>query len=220
MSGAIAAVRMTRISKKTRAALAISLMFAGGALAAECKSYSGDSSSPVGYNFGTAVESPFGRYLYIRSASAACAIRFLKICSYSDAKEPSRFTDGLETIEVEFEIYSRSDGELDLNDRNTSYRSGKLRQAASVGPGRHLSVSPGAIPGVKCGDNEIMWLPPFRLSFYVRNRYGSFSETSDLSMAPTAVVDRSRIDMRDARIQWFRSNGSIRGEEIRNLVGP
>jgi hypothetical protein len=151
------------------------------------------------------VASPLGKFILVRSGQEACAVKFLAFSRGGDARVPSFFSSGEETIDATYESYHQGDGSFDMTKANVVRTLGKVSDKASVGLGRAFSLKRGADWGVKCGKTKVSWHFPHFLSYWTRAEEDrEYRWQGAMDLAPSAVDDVRKVDFRDSHVTWYR----------------
>jgi hypothetical protein len=138
---------------------------------------------------------PLGKFLLIRKDADVCAIRFTDYHRANDAKEPTVFNSGEESLDAKYQCFCQSERGRGFGNGTI----GEVSKRASWGIGR-LAVQTGET-NVKCGPFKLPWMYPTRVSFHV---YGTKLGDHGIELAPTRWSDIGEVNVNDARLQWFR----------------
>ena len=145
------------------------------------------------------IGAPVGRFLLVRKDSDLCGIRFTECHRGRDARPPTVFSSGEESLDAKYECVcqGQSGGGFGPLTR------GEVNKRASWGIGR-LAFGGGDI-NVRCGRFELVWMYPTRVSFQAEGaRLGDYG----IEMAPTRWSTIGEVNVRDARLRWFRYDES------------
>jgi hypothetical protein len=140
---------------------------------------------------------PFKCFLLIQDGDALCAIRFTNFVRGQDARPPSIWTSGDETLTsvYEWHVLARTDGKV------TSKRHGQaIAQFTAPRGFGHLIVA-GGYDNVQCGDKQYNWIYPDAVHF-------PSGPNSPMRMAPTKWTEVSQIQVDDPSLKWFAADKS------------
>ncbi len=142
---------------------------------------------------------PIGRFLLARHGKDVCAIRFTEFHRGRDAKPPTVWHSGEETLYAEYDWYYQGDGSGDFGKANVKSGHSELVQKPLVGIGR-LAFQTGTIY-VRCGPFKLRWHYPNHVGFHLSN-----AKDDDVGneLAPTKWIDISAVNAQDPRLKWYR----------------
>ena len=135
---------------------------------------------------------PLKRFGLLQTDSALCAVKFVSVERKHDAKPPTVFDSGDESVSAEADLYVVARGEKSFV--NAKPMDVHLSRQSMVGIGR-LAFHRGNST-IKCGKDVLLW------SFPTWVALGSGASVS-VRIAPTAWTDIAQIDLADARLNWF-----------------
>jgi hypothetical protein len=141
---------------------------------------------------------PIGRFLLIRRGKDVCAVRFTEFHRGHDAKPPTVWHSGEESLYAEYDWYYQGDGSGDFAKPHVKSGHSKLSQKSLVGIGR-LSFQTGTIR-VRCGPFKLMWDYPNSVAFDEGTRLAD----SGIELAPTKWREIAEVNPHDPRLQWYR----------------
>lgn len=145
------------------------------------------------------VGAPLGRFLLIRKDSNLCAIKFTEYHKGNDAKPPTVFSSGEESLDAKYECFCQSERGGGFGDATL----GEVNKRASWGIGR-LAFG-GGKTNVRCGPFKLPWMYPARVSFNIE---GTKLGDQGIELAPTRWSAIDEVNVRDPRLRWFRYDES------------
>ena len=141
---------------------------------------------------------PLGRILLIRNANDICAVRFTEFHRGHDAKPPTVFNSGAESLYAEYDWYCQVDGSGDFKKENITRGHGKLVERPLRGIGR-LAFQAGKVK-VKCGPFKLFWFYPTSISF----SSSPSCDDSHVELAPTKWKEIEEVVASDSKLKWYR----------------
>lgn len=150
---------------------------------------------------------PLGKILLTRKDARVCAIRFKEYRRGNDAKTPTLFSSGEESVYAKYECFCPGEGSRGFS----NVTNGELSKGPLRGIGR-LAFQTGEA-NVKCGGVKLPWSYPTRVSFQI---YGTRLGDHGIELAPTRWTDINEINLSDARLHWFRYDEGRKVTYIRN----
>lgn len=142
---------------------------------------------------------PIGRFLLIRNGKDACAVRFTEFHRGGDAKTPTVFHSGDETLYAEYDWYYQGDGSGDFSKPNIKSGHEKLKRGPMVGIGR-FSFQIGTT-AVACGPFSLSWMYPNNVGFTLSD---TKEDDAGNELAPTKWNDIREVNIHDPRLRWYR----------------
>ena len=140
------------------------------------------------------VGAPLGKFILIRKDANVCAIRFTEYHRGNDAKAPTVFSSGEESLDAKYECFCRSEGGGGFGNATL----GEVNKSASWGIGR-LAFG-GGKTNVRCGPFKLPWMYPARVSFHIE---GTKLGDHGIELAPTRWSTINEVNL-SARLRWFR----------------
>lgn len=152
-----------------------------------------------GFTYGTAVGAPMGRLLLMRKGGELCAIRFTEYHRGGDAKPPTMFHSGDESLYGEYDWFDLASPATFENNGNGGSGHEKLVRKAHVGFG-HLHIMRGDFY-VKCGTLSAEWFYPNKVSLI--EPYG-VGLSNGIELAPTRWQKVEQIDRNEPSLVWYK----------------
>lgn len=145
-----------------------------------------------------AVQPLEGRFLLIRNGTKLCALRFSEILRRGDAKAPTAFNSGEETIRAHYVWYEgqRVEDKWFITPP-LAEGVGEVVKKAAIGVGR-LAFGGGDIH-IKCGSIRVKWSPPAHVYFY---EYTYKDEGNEIAVTQHTRIEE--IDPNDMGLHWLR----------------
>lgn len=145
-----------------------------------------------------AVMPPEGTFLLIRNGGALCAIRFLEIWRGNDAKQPTSFYSGDETVRARYMWYEgkKIKDKWSIHPPQTD-GVGEVVKEASIGIGRFAFG--GGEHHINCGNIRVKWSPPAHVYFY---QYDFKDEGNEIALTQHAKFED--IEPNDPALHWLR----------------
>lgn len=188
-------------------AIAVSLLVGGcstGFRPEDCTTDSSAARDRFGSYLGGGVVSPMGSFTVIKTSRSVCAIKLTRVCRGGDSRQPTRFSDGAETVRADYFLVSAPGQSLEpLSQRERFESRGSFVSRASIGMGFHALPSIGASGHFSCGGVDVKWYPPNVISFRTWSN-GSWLEDRTLLLAPTDIRSKENIAGHGERIDWYR----------------
>lgn len=152
----------------------------------------------------TGVTAAIGRFVLLRRESGFCAIRFTEFRRGHDAKRPSLFSSGDESVYAEYDWYYQGDGSGDFSKPNVEQGHGEAsrKEVVSLGFGR-FSMRKG-IDIVKCGPLRPGWYYPSGISLLEARWDGYELRSNGIEAALTKWKEISEVRVYDPRLNWYR----------------
>jgi hypothetical protein len=141
------------------------------------------------------VGAPLGRFLLLRKDSSLCAIRFTEFHRGNDAKSPTVFSSGEESLDAKYECFCQSDRGGGFGGATL----GRVDKRASWGIGRFAFSS--GDTNIRCGGFKLPWMYPTRVSFHID---GTKLGDQGIELAPTRWSAINEVNVTDAKLRWFR----------------
>lgn len=143
---------------------------------------------------------PLGRFLLIRNGKDACAVRFTGFHRGHDAKPPTIFNSGEESLYAEYDWFYQGDGSGDFSKPNLKSGHSKLAEKPLLGIGRFSMRFTGSTV-VVCGPLKLAWIYPIQVGFHLSN-----SKKDDVGneLAPTRWKEISEVDSDNPHLNWYR----------------
>lgn len=124
---------------------------------------------------------PLGRFLLVRKGRDVCALRFTEFHRGHDAKPPSLFHSGEETLYAEYDWFYQGDGSGDFTKADVESGHRKLVRKPLVGLIHPFVFQTGTVE-VRCGPFVLSWLYPNNVGF----RSWSQKRDESVDLAPTS----------------------------------
>jgi hypothetical protein len=154
---------------------------------------------------------PEGRFVLIRGVGGVtCAVRFTSLLRGRDAKPPTVFSSGAESLSAQADVYRRDDSARDFSSASFQHEHLALSSHALIGIGR-LAFERGTV-AIKCGRDRLLWGFPTWLAFPDRGH--TFPGRGPVEMAPTAWTEVSQVKVSDPQLKWLKYDDSRTMSEI------
>jgi len=145
------------------------------------------------------VGAPLGKFLLIRKDASVCAVKFTEYHRGNDAKAPTVFSSGEESLDAKYECFCQSERGGGFGNPTL----GEVNKRASWGIGR-LAFGGGDL-NVRCGPFKLPWMYPARVSFHIE---GTKLGDQGIELAPTRWSAINEVNVSEARLRWFRYDAS------------
>jgi hypothetical protein len=164
----------------------------------------------------TAVQSPLDSFLYMRTGSLICAVRFSELRGKFGVPPEAKMGERMPTTATYSAICQpRGQARHIAADavRTTGHVQFTLSRCHVSGGCNLYDVAPSAVVfgAQKYG---VAWQPPNGLSYISAEVGQYFGMRRIMQLAPTAVFDERRIDFEDSKLQWFALSDSERDIKI------
>ncbi len=145
------------------------------------------------------VSVPVGRFLLIRNGNDVCAVRFARFQRGGDAKSPTVFHSGDETLYAEYDWFHQGDGTGDLTKQNVGSGHKELKRGPMVGIGRFAFQLGSTI--LSCGPFSLSWRYPNGVGFNT-----TYRKEGDVGneLAPTKWQSIRQVNPNDPSLRWYR----------------